>query len=107
MNAPTNPDGLSGAPGQGLGTASAFVDRLNANTATASNPPPAASAFEALGKALMSTSSPSAPTDPAVAGDQLVKALSAAFTGERKSMPLAGPSGEASLLASFTSLLGA
>ena len=86
MNSSTNPDGLSGASGHGPGSASAFMDRLNANSATASSPPPVASAFEALGKAPMTTSSTSAPTDPAVAGDQVVKALTAALTGERKNI---------------------
>ena len=57
MNASANPDELSGA------------------------------AFEALDKAPMTTSSPSAPTDPAVAGDQVAKALTAALTGERRACP--------------------
>ncbi|CAK9044748.1 unnamed protein product [Durusdinium trenchii] len=82
MNSSTNPDGLSGASGYGPGSANAFMDRLNANSATASSPPPVASAFEALGQAPMTTSSTSAPTDPAVAGDQVVKALTAALTGQ-------------------------
>ena len=96
MNSPpgclgTNPIGMTpqfqgiGFPGLGLLNASTISQQLDARAAP-SPPPQVQSAFEMLGKNPM-TSTPSAPASPAETQETILRALTAAITGDRKSMP--------------------